>query len=199
MCMSSATYDFTARLGEALERRGNPLTADALMDVLREASDSTTEALSAGEREFLLENTDLTEEDLTSEARALSQSLIAQDRATAQEQVHRSSLTTGQVASLLGRLEASVRRSKATGDLYALPSGTGRAIQFPRWQFEDGDVVPGLRVIIPAFPQYTHPLSIQHFMTTPNESLDQLSPVRWLFDGGEAGAVAALVDELGVE
>lgn len=199
MCMSSATFDFTARLEEALDRRGNPLTAGALMDVLREASDSTTEALSAGEREFLLENTDLTDEDLTSEARALSQSLIAQGRAAAQEQVHQSSLTTGQVASLLGRLEASVRRSKATGDLYALPSGMGRVIRFPRWQFEDGDVVPGLRVIIPAFPQYTHPLSIQHFMTTPNESLDQLSPVHWLLGGGEVDAVVALVDELGYE
>lgn len=197
--MSSATNDFTARLEVALDRRGNPVTADALLDVLREASDSTTEALSAGEREFLLENTDLTDEDLTAEARALSQSVVARDRAAAQKQVRRSSLTTGQVASLLGRLDASVRRSKASGDLYALPSGAGRVVRFPRWQFEDGDVVPGLRVIIPAFPQYTHPLSIQHFMTTPNESLDQFSPVRWLFDGGEVDAVVALVDELGYE
>lgn len=197
--MNSATYDFTARLVEALGRRGSPLTADALLDVLREASDSTTEALSAGEREFLLENTDLTDEDLTPEARAASQSRLAQDRAEAQEQVHRASLTTGEVAALLGRLEASIRRSRTTGDLYALPSGGGRAIRFPDWQFGDGGVVPGLRAIIPAFPQYTHPLSIQRFMMTPNESLDQLSPVRWLLDGGAVAAVVALVDELSYE
>lgn len=197
--MSSATYDFTARLEEALDRRGNPLSADALLDVLREASDSTTEALSAGEREFLLETTDLTDADLTAEARAAAQSRVAQDRAAAQEQVHSASLTTGEVASLLGRLEASIRRSKASGDLYALPSAGGRAIRFPRWQFEEREVVPGLRAIIPAFPQYTHPLTIQHFMTTPNESLGRLSPVRWLLDGGEVGAVLALVEELGYE
>lgn len=106
-------------------RRGNPLTVDALLDLLREASDATSESLSAGEWEFLLETTDLTEEDLTPEARTLSQSRVAQDRAAAQKQVHSTSLTTAEVAALLERHEASIRRSKATGDLYALPSSGG--------------------------------------------------------------------------
>lgn len=199
MFMSSATHDYTARLEEALDRRGNPLTVEVLLDVLREASDSTAESLSAGEREFLLENTDLDESDLTPKARIVSQSRVARDRAAAQEHVHRSSLTTGQVAALLGRHEASIRRSKAAGDLYALPSGGGRTSRFPDWQFGDGEVAPGLRMIISAFPQHTHPLSIQRFMTMPNESLDQRSPVRWLLEGGQVEAVVALVDELSYE
>lgn len=199
VCMSSATHDFTARLEDALDRRGNPLSVDGFLDLLREASDATSESLSAGEREFLLETTDLTEDDLTPAARTLSQSRVARDRAAAQEQVHSASLTTAEVATLLERHEASVRRSKATGDLYALPSSGGRMTRFPRWQFGDGEVVPGLRAIIPAFPQFTHPLSIQRFMTAPNESLDQRSPVRWLLDGGQVDAVVSLVEELGYE
>src|SRR5699024_12167633 len=147
--MSSAIHEYTARLEGALERRGNPLTVDALLDILREASDSTSEALSAGERAFLLETTDLTEEDLTPQARAASQDQVARDRAAAEEQTWAASLTTAEVAERLGRKDASIRRSKAIGDLYALPSSGGRTTRFPAWQFDGEQVVPGLREGVP--------------------------------------------------
>lgn len=197
--MSSAIHEYTARLEGALERRGNPLSVDALLDILREASGSTSEALSAGERAFLLETTDLTEQDLTPQARAASRDRVAQDRAAAEEQAWAASLTTAEVAERLGRKDASIRRSKGAGDLYALPSGSGRTTRFPAWQFDGQQVVPGLREIVPAFPGYLHPLSIQRFMTTPHEELDALSPVHWLLRGGPVGVVVTLVEELGYE
>lgn len=197
--MSSGTHEYTARLEGALERRGNPLTVDALLEILREASVSTSEALSAGERDFLLESTDLTEQDLTPQARAAARERVARDRAAAEEQAWAASLTTAEVAERLGRQDASIRRSKATGDLYALPSGSGRTTRFPAWQFDGQQVVPGLREIVPAFPRHLHPLSIQRFMTTPREELDAHSPVHWLLRGGPVDVVVTLVDELGYE
>src|SRR5699024_767167 len=180
VCVGSPAHEYTVRLESALERRGNPLSVDALLDILREASESTSEALSEGERAFLLESTDLPEADLTPQARAAS-------------------LTTAEVAELLGRKDASIRRSKAAGDLYALPSSGGRTARFPAWQFEGSQIVPGLREIVPAFPGYFHPLSIQGFMTTPHDELGARSPAQWLLRGGPAGAVVALVEELGYE
>lgn len=196
LCMSNATYGYALRLEGALERRGSPLSVDAFLDILREASETTSEALSAGERSFLLENTDLTEEDLTPQARAASRDRVASDRAVAEEEARASSLMTGEVAGLLGRQEASIRRSKANGDLYALPVSGGRASRFPAWQFGGQQVVPGLREILPAFPRYFHPLSIQRFMTTPHEELDEQTPVQWLLEGGSVDAVVTLADEL---
>ncbi len=199
VCMSSATYEYSARLESALQRRGNPVTVDALLDILREAGESTSEALSAGEREFLLDSTDLVEADLTTQARAASAVRVAQDRALAEEQARSSALTTAEVAVLLGRKDASIRRSKAAGDLYALPSSSGRSALFPAWQFGDGRVVPGLREIIAAFPAFMHPLTVERFMTSPHEELEGFSPVQWLLRGGPVGAVVSLVDELGYE
>ncbi|MGO1183017.1 MAG: hypothetical protein ACTHZ5_00285 [Micrococcaceae bacterium] len=197
--MNSTAHDYTARLAGALERQGSSMTVESLLEVLREASESTSEPLTAGERSFLLESTDLTEENLTPQARAASRTQVAHDRAQAESTAHFAALTTAEVAGLLGRKEASIRRSKLTGDLHALPTSIGRASRFPAWQFAGSRVVPHLRETIPAFPRYTHPLSIERFMTTAHEALDDRSPAQWLLEGGSAAAVTSLIDELGYE
>lgn len=188
-----------SRLESALNRRGNPMSVDAFMDILREMSEPTSEPLSTGERAFLLETTNLTEEDLTPRAHESARIRVAEDRALAEKEARDSALTTGEVSELLGRQGASIRRSKLAGDLYALPTGNGRTTLFPAWQFEGNQVVPGLRTIIPNFPQYVHPLTIQQFMTEEKEELDCRSPVEWLMAGGAVEAVASLVAELGYE
>src|SRR5699024_5304788 len=127
----SPAHEYTTRLGSALERRGNPLFVDALLDILREASESTSEAVSAGGRAFLLESTGLTEAGLTPQARAVSRDRVPQDRASAGDQASAASLTTTDVAELHGRKDASIRRSKAAGDIHALPSSGGRSARFP--------------------------------------------------------------------
>lgn len=71
----------------ALARRSVDVDAatlsDALREALREASGLTSEPLSSSERAFLLEHTDLEEQDLTDEARDITRArvLIARRRA----------------------------------------------------------------------------------------------------------------------
>ncbi|UVI36691.1 hypothetical protein [Brevibacterium spongiae] len=147
----------------------------------------------------MLEATDLTEEDLTPQAYEAARIQIAEDRALAEKEARDSALTIGEVCELLGRQDASIRRSQLAGDLYALPSNSGLATLFPAWQFAGNQVVPGLRTIIPNFPPYEHPLTIQQFMTDANDELDGRSPVEWLNAGRAVETVASLVAELGYE
>lgn len=147
----------------------------------------------------MLEATDLTEADLTPQALEATRIQVAEERALADKEARVSALTTGEVCELLGRQGASIRRSKLAGDLYALPTNSGRITLFPAWQFAGDQVVPGLRTIIPNFPQHEHPLTIQQFMTEVNDDLDGRSPVEWLNAGGAVEAVASLVAELAYE
>lgn len=197
--MGAMAIDYTARLESALNRRGNPLGVEAFMDILREMSEPAAVPLSATERDFLLETTDLTEGDLTPQAHESACIQIADDRGLAEKEVLGSALTTSEVSELLGREEASIHRSTVAGDLYALPSRSGHAILFPAWQFEGQQVVPELRTIIQIFPQHVHPQAIQQFMTEPKDELDGRSPVEWLAAGGAVEEVSSLVAELGYE
>jgi hypothetical protein len=192
------TTAYSVRLDEALSKRGYQIPADAVIDAIREANQTTTESLTASEHDFLLRASDLTEDDLLPEARATAQARLAQGRIDAENQVLQDSLTTGEVAKLLGRDPASIRRSKARGDLYGLDGAPGRASRFPTWQFTGaGGPLPGLRRIIAALPPFYGPLSVQRFMTTARDRLDGLSPVQWLTQGGSVGAVVDSADEQG--
>ncbi len=198
--MADLPDGYEAELERALHRRGDPMTAREFLSVLAEVSGVATEPLSAGERAFLLDNTDLTEADLSSAGHHEAQLRIAASRVNSVSVLEEGSLSTAQVAALLGRDEANVRRSRLKGDLYSPSAGTpGQSLRFPAWQFVEGRVVPGLRQIIPVMPAYYHPLSIRRFMTTPNDELDGLSPVQWLSQGGPTAVVVRLADELGYE
>ncbi|WP_152349025.1 hypothetical protein [Brevibacterium sp. CFH 10365] len=197
--MSTDAFDHTSRLESALNRRGNPMSVDAFMDILREMSEPASEPLSTGERAFLFEATDLSEEDLTPQAHEAARIQVDEDRALAEKEARDSALTTGEVSDLLGRQGASILRSMLAGDLCVLPASNGRTTLFPAWQFEGNQVVPGLRRIIPNFPQYVHPLTIQQFMIEEREELDGRSAVEWLMAGGAVEAVVSLVAELGYE
>ncbi len=199
MCVSTDAFDHTSRLESALNRRGNPMSVDAFMDILREMSEPASEPLSTGERAFLFEATDLSEEDLTPQAHEAARIQVDEDRALAEKEARDSALTTGEVSDLLGRQGASILRSMLAGDLCVLPASNGRTTLFPAWQFEGNQVVPGLRRIIPNFPQYVHPLTIQQFMIEEREELDGRSAVEWLMAGGAVEAVVSLVAELGYE
>ena len=199
--MTSAAFDRVSALDENLHRRGDPMSTRDFLAVLHEVSGLASEPLTASERAFLLEHTDLREEDLTEEARAATSTAVATEQLLADEAVQDRALSTGEVAKLLGRAEANVRRSRLRGDLYAPGAGSAnRPLRFPAWQFtEEGDVVPDLRRVVSAFPRFFHPLSVERFMTAPHEALEGLSPVRWLTRGGDSEPVIGLVEELGHE
>lgn len=174
------------------------MTARAFLEVLQEVAGGSSEPLTSAERDFLLSHAGLSEAELSAQGRASTQVELARDRVVLDASVLDGALTTKEVAELLGRAEANVRRSRLSGDLYAVNPGDPAGLRFPRWQFlPSGRVVPGLRRIIPAFPAPTHPLVIARFMTAPLEDLDDMSPVEWLGGGGAVDPVLAVVEDLG--
>lgn len=195
--MSAAT-DLADGLEQALHRRGDPMSATEFLDVLDEISTVSSAPLTSGERDFLLETTELTTQDLSASARQDTRLAVARSTRSVNRDLADQALTTSEVAALLGRADANVRRSRLSGDLYSINPGDHRGLRFPRWQFTDeGRPTPGLRQVIPAFPRYLHPVAIERFMTTASDSLDGLNPVDWLAGGGPVDVVVELADELG--
>ncbi|WP_344033659.1 hypothetical protein [Paeniglutamicibacter psychrophenolicus] len=193
-------FDYEAGLDQALRRRGGPMSAQDFITVVEEVTNISAEPLTAGEVDFLMKHTDLTEADLSPHGRAKTHLRVLAERSRSRALLDEASLSTAEVAALLGRDPANIRRSRLEGDLYSPGVGVpGQSLRFPKWQFVDNTYVRGLRKIIPAFPDQFHPLSIERFMTEPNDELHSMSPVQWLVSGGDPDAVAKLADELGYE
>lgn len=164
----------------------------------RDAGGPPATVLSPGEREFLLTHAGMSEFDLSEQARAATRLNLTLDRRTLDAAARDSALSTREVAALLGRTEADVRRSRRSGDIYALNPGDPTGQRFPRWQFTStGHVLPGLRRILPGFPRGTHPLAIARSMTRAHGDLDGISPVEWLANDGAVAPLASLVEDLG--
>ncbi len=154
---------------------------------------ATRDAMSAGERQFLLDSGAPPESfDAMTQARArvelATASVNAQTRATR-------GLTTAEAGERLGgRATANVRRSAAAKDLYAYPRGPQRELLFPEWQFVDDKPLTGLRQVLGALPQSMHPVAMERWMTQPREELNDLSAVQWLAGGGSVEAVVWLAE-----
>lgn len=176
------------------------MSQEDFLDVLGEAV-GLSEVLTTGERDFLIETTELSPSDFDEASRSKTRLSVTSSLAAAEKEVERTTLSTQEVARILGRAESNVRRSRLNGDLYAVHAGiTGRTLRFPGWQFTDsGEVIPGLRSIVPALPTDFHPLDIEAFMISPHEALDGQDPVRWLATGGSIDSVVNLADELGYQ
>lgn len=171
----------------------------AVSESLQESAELSSEPLSAGERDFLLEHTDLVEADLSETARTTTRARIVHDRAESQARMMESSLTTAEVAALTGRQESGVRHSARKKDLFVLNPADPKGQRFPTWQFVDGSALPGIARILEAFPVGTHPLTIETFMTTARESLQGRTPAEWLATDGPVDVIAQLADEKGRE
>lgn len=172
--MTSGAFDDIEALERALLRHGSPMSAEEFIGILAEVG-RAAEPLTRGERDFLLEDADLTADDLNSPAQQRAVRGAATGKALAAAEVEEESMTTAEVG-------AGVR---------------GTSLRFPTWQFPgDARVVPGLRTVLPDLPDHLPPRVIETFMTTPTEALGGESPVDWLCAGGSATLVAELADEL---
>jgi len=58
------------------------------------------------------------------------------------------------------------------------------------------EVVPGLRAAVGAFPMDYTDLDRHVVLCAPRESLDGVSPIRWLLQGGDPGTVRELIEDL---
>lgn len=102
------------------------------------------------------------------------------------------------VAALLEVDRSRVSQRLSEGSLYSVVGHDDR--YFPIWQFDGNKVLRGLRTVLSALDDGTHPLTVDAWFTRPNLDLEvagePVSPVRWLATGGAADAVALLAADL---
>lgn len=103
-----------------------------------------------------------------------------------------------EVAEILGRNPSRIRQRLGDRTLYGvLRDGEWR---LPRFQFRDGEEVPGLKEVLPRLPENMHPVAVYNFLTRPNVDLDAgtgpVSPLDWLAEGGHPERVAELAENL---
>jgi hypothetical protein len=109
------------------------------------------------------------------------------------------SYTTNEAAKLLKVDVSWIRRRLRYGTLFGIEY-EGRK-RLPRFQFERGQVIPGMREVLAALPENLNPLDVAEWFLSPNTDLEvedeNLSPRGWLLSGREVAAVVALARGLG--
>jgi hypothetical protein len=111
------------------------------------------------------------------------------------------SVSVAELAAALGVDASRVRHRLAAGELYAMPSGRGRARLIPRFQLDDmGRPLPGLGAVLAALPGDLHPLEVEGFFSTAQPELEvddePVSPRTWLAAGGNPEPVVELAGGL---
>lgn len=125
--------------------------------------------------------------------RSYAEQLSAQHRALGAARDLARSLSTKEMADLLGRSPSTITRA-AGRSLYAYHRG--RSLRFPTWQLDGGRPLAGLDAVVPSIRAALSPATVEARMTTADaELLDGLSPVQWLAQGGDPADVVRLLDE----
>lgn len=178
-------------IARAAREHGVDVDPNVLLAIVHTAF-APYDTMTAGERQFLIDS-GVPADSFDPEQQAVARAKLV-SRAIATDAKSAPLLSTAQVAELLGRAPSNVRRSAGTHDLYAVHRGTGRELGFPSWQFVNDLPLRGLREVLAALPDSMHPLSVEGFMTTPQEELEDRSPVEWLSTGGDVAIVVQLAD-----
>lgn len=189
----------TATVAAFLKERRASLSEAELVEGLRELlgptdPPSAVTPLSAHDQEYLRTHGGIPEVS-TAELERWRAQQIANASAFVVE-----SLTTAEVAERMGVHASRVRHLTSEGALYAMR--IGRQNRYPLWQFLDnGQPLPGLRVVLDLLPPGLHPLSVRGFMITPQPEYEvrgrELTPIEWLAAGGDAEEVALFAAALG--
>jgi hypothetical protein len=104
------------------------------------------------------------------------------------------SWTTGEVAALLKVDVSRIRQRLRERSLYGVEYDGERRL--PRFQFERGKVLPGLREVLAALPAALNPLDVAQWVLARNPDLElggcALSPRDWLLRGESVATVIEL-------
>jgi hypothetical protein len=110
-------------------------------------------------------------------------------------------LTEDEVRGALGVKSSRVRQRIADRSLYTIAVGKER--RFPQVQFHEGDLVPGIGMVLQALPEDLHPVEVESWLMSPNPDLlasgeegEALSPREWLISGGSASVLVSMAREL---
>jgi hypothetical protein len=186
-------------LDALLARHHIDLTGEQVLDELDAAFTGIPLAgaacLSTTEVEFLRKHTRPTEVAVID---AWSADDERQDRArTALRQLTNAisgSASIKEAAAILGVDRSGISRRITGHALWAFDLRGNRRI--PRWQFLDGEPLPGLNVIIPAVPRDATPAVLDAFMHTPQPDFDDRTPIEYLAAGGDPTLVAGFIEDL---
>ena len=104
------------------------------------------------------------------------------------------SRTTAEVADLLQVDVSRIRQRLREGSLYGIEYDGERRL--PRFQFERGQVLPGLREVLAVLPDALNPLDVAEWFLTPTADLEvgerAVSPREWLLRGEPIAAAVEL-------
>jgi hypothetical protein len=113
--------------------------------------------------------------------------------------VQRSLIGDAATAELLGVDRSRISQRVSDRSIYAF-SASGDDRCFPRWQFTGTKTLPGFKTVVTALAPDLHPLTVDHWFTTPNTDLEvdgtPAAPVTWLATGGSPMAAAELARDL---
>lgn len=132
--------------------------------------------------------------DFTANSRA-----VAEQRARAQalyQAIVKTSLASDETCRHLKVSGSRLRQRVQSGSLYTLNDGATRL--YPRFQFTDSGVLPGLAEVLKALGLRPHPLVVAQFFDTPTEDLQipgvdgPVSPREFLQSGGDVAQVVRL-------
>ena len=104
------------------------------------------------------------------------------------------SVSTKEAAAILGVDRSRISRRVTGNTLWAFGIRAGRRI--PRWQFLDGELLPGLETIVPAIPRDATPAVLDQFMHTPQPDFNDQTPIEYLAAGGDPALVAGFIKDL---
>jgi hypothetical protein len=108
------------------------------------------------------------------------------------------SYSTSQAARHLKVDASRVRQRLRENSLFGIDYDGEKRL--PRFQFERGQVIPGLREVLPALPEGLNPLDVAEWFLSPNPDLEienreePLSPREWLLKGRPVQSVVDLAE-----
>lgn len=148
---------------------------------------------------YLIESGSFTAEELAEAQARIARGELAEAERRTQLAAIRASLSAAEVAAQLGVDVDEVDRLRDAGNLFAFAADG--ELRYPTWQFT-GDlrrpVLPGLALLVSAFPDDMHPASVRGFMSTPQSSarIDgvAVTPVAWLQHGGDPQLLTDIID-----
>jgi hypothetical protein len=104
------------------------------------------------------------------------------------------SWTTAEVAELLQVDVSRIRQRLRERSLYGIEYDGERRL--PRFQFERGQVLPGLREVLAVLPEALNPLDVAQWLLAPTADLEvaerAMSPREWLLRGESVTTVVEL-------
>ena len=113
--------------------------------------------------------------------------------------VERSLVGDAAVAERLGVDRSRISQRVGDRSLYPFTGPTEERC-FPGWQFAGAKTVPGLKVVLSSVDDELHPLTVDHWFTTPHVDLEvdgePVTPIGWLTTGGSPKVAAELARDL---